>query len=201
MAMAAEPGDGVSSLGTLLAAPEGPQDPSAPSPASLAVGSGSGTLWVPAALLELWWGTALPRVPCWPPCPLLSLCPARGQARCSGRRSLGCPGRLPGRSRNGRGNHEWVREQSAADAELWWGLGGWRHRVGMRGDTARAVGLAPLGTAGHIRAATPGHWAGSGGLHSKPSSAGAGVPHSPSPWPSSAAPAPLPRVSNAELQR
>lgn len=111
-------------------------------------------------------------------------CPLRVPRALPGARlrsSPGSPGRLPGsagtgRSRNDGGNKEWVGEQSAADAELWWGLGRWRHRLGTR-DAGRLRGLEQgkgqrgwhrRGPLGHIRAAIPGAWAGLGGLHSEP---------------------------------
>lgn len=130
-----------------------------------------------------------------------------GERGCSGRRS---PGSGPGRSRNDGGNTEWVGEQSAADA------GTRRHR----GNGGCGAGTA-RGTLGHSRAAIPGGWAGSAGLHSKaelcrarlgpgeqscafwgsPKKAPGPPRHQAEPCPSSAAPAPVPRVSNAELQR
>lgn len=223
----------VSSLGTLMATPGGTPGPLCSQSRSpwgaggraglLGVRDTPGASSVPGALV---------------PCPgrgdSPATCPLRVPRALPGARlrsSLGSPGRLPGsagtgRSRNDGGNKEWVGEQSAADAELWWGLGRWRHgwERGMQGGSGgwsrqRGSGAGTgRRTVGHIRAAIPGAWE---GLHSElnpchaPLGTGGaefcvlGSPKrrrvlltaSPSPCPSSPAPAPLSRVSNAELQR
>lgn len=209
-----------------MASPEGPPDPSAPSPAARGVqgpGRGcsvSGTLPVPAAFPELWsrpgrTGTALPRVPCVSPVP------------CQGPGSGAAPA-LPGGSRGaqaqgGAGMTEetrsgWenkaLRMQSCGGAREDGGTGWERGMRGGSGGWSRGRGSGAGTAVGHwdtsvLPSLEPGQaWEGSTANPTsamprwglvKQSSVFWGAPKRAGC--SSPAPAPVSRVSNAELQR